>query len=176
MHEYVVPILSPAAPDARPAGALSLLQVIAGRDGIRPSEIADLQLVHPSLVTRQVRELEDAGYAQVTADPADGRSWLVALTPAGQEETRRLQQVGLDRFALFVVDWDPGEVRALTGLLDKLRSSMAAVSEREQRLPARRERPGMAGPRAAPPRDEEAGVTGGQAIVSVADRPRAVCC
>ncbi len=128
------------------AGALSLLQVIAERDGIRPSEIADLQLVHPSLVTRQVRELEDAGYAQVTADPADGRSWLVTLTPAGQEETRRLQQVGLDRFALFVADWDPGEVRALTGLLDKLRSSMAAVSERERRLPARRERPGMARP------------------------------
>jgi hypothetical protein len=30
------------------AGALSLLQVIAARDGIRPSDIADLQLVHPS--------------------------------------------------------------------------------------------------------------------------------
>ena len=84
------------------AGALSLLQVIAGRDGIRPSDIADLQLVHPSLITRQVRELEEAGYAQVTGDPADGRSWLVALTPAGQDEMRRLQQVGLDRFALFV--------------------------------------------------------------------------
>jgi DNA-binding MarR family transcriptional regulator len=129
------------------AGALSLLQVIAGRDGIRPSEIADLQLVHPSLVTRQVRELEDAGYAQVTGDPADGRSWLVALTPAGQDEMRRLQQVGLDRFALFVADWEPGEVRALTGLLDKLRTSMVAVGEREQRPPARRERPGTAGRR-----------------------------
>jgi DNA-binding MarR family transcriptional regulator len=126
------------------AGALSLLQVIAGRDGIRPSEIADLQLVHPSLVTRQVRELEDAGYAQVTGDPADGRSWLVALTPAGQDEMRRLQQVGLERFALFVADWEPGEVRALTGLLDKLRTSMVAVCEREQRPPARRERPGTA--------------------------------
>src|SRR5450755_2045799 len=129
------------------AGALSLLQVIAGREGIRPSEIAELQLVHPSLVTRQVRELEDAGYAQVTGDPADGRSWLVALTPAGQDEMRRLQQVGLDRFALFVADWEPGEVRALTALLDKLRTSMATVSEREQRPPARRERPGGAGRR-----------------------------
>ena len=128
------------------AGALSLLQVIAERDGIRPSEIADLQLVHPSLVTRQVRELEDAGYAQVTADPADGRSWLVTLTSSGQEEMRRLQQVGLDRFALFVADWDPGEVRTLTGLLDKLKSSMAAVSEREQQLPGRREQPGMTRP------------------------------
>jgi DNA-binding MarR family transcriptional regulator len=126
------------------AGALNLLQVIAGRDGIRPSEIADLQLVHPSLVTRQVRELEDAGYAQVTGDPADGRSWLVALTPAGRDEMRRLQQVGLDRFAMFVADWEPGEVRALTGLLDKLRTSMAAAGEREHRPPVRRARPGTA--------------------------------
>ncbi|MGO9292838.1 MAG: MarR family winged helix-turn-helix transcriptional regulator [Streptosporangiaceae bacterium] len=136
------------------AGALSLLQVIAGRDGIRPSDIADLQLVHPSLITRQVRELEEAGYAQVTADPADGRSWLVALTPAGQDEMRRLQQVGLDRFALFVAGWEPGEVRALTALLDKLRTSMAAVGEREQRPPARCERPGTAGRRRRASRPE----------------------
>lgn len=129
------------------AGALSLLQVIDGREGIRPSEIADLQLVHPSLVTRQVRELEDAGYVQVTGDPADGRSWLVTLTPAGRDETRRLQQVGLDRFALFVADWKPGEVRALAALLDKLRTSMAAVGEREQRPAPRRERPRTPGRR-----------------------------
>src|ERR1022692_2444173 len=129
------------------AGALSLLQVIAGRDGIRPSEIADLQLVPPSLVTRQVRELEDAGYAQVTGDPADGRSWLVALTPAGQDEMRRLQQVGLDRFALFVADWEPGEPRARTGVLDTLREARGAGGEREQPPPPRRERSGTAGRR-----------------------------
>ena len=57
---------------------------------------------------------------------------------------RRLQQAGLDRFALFVADWEPAEVRALTALLDKLRTSMAAVGEREQRPAARRERPGAA--------------------------------
>jgi DNA-binding MarR family transcriptional regulator len=122
------------------ASALSLLQVIGGRDGIRPSEIADHQLVHPSLVTRQVRDLEDAGYVQVAEDPADGRSWLVALTPAGGAELRRLQQVGLDRFALFVADWEPADVRMLTTLLEKLRKSMAAARERERRPAGRRNR------------------------------------
>jgi DNA-binding MarR family transcriptional regulator len=122
------------------AGALSLLQVIAGRDGIRPSQIADLQSVHPSLVTRQVRELEDAGYVQVVGNPADGRSWLVTLTPAGSAELGRLTQVGLDRFALFVADWEPGDVRALAELLDKLRTSMAAVGESERRTIGRRYR------------------------------------
>jgi DNA-binding MarR family transcriptional regulator len=113
------------------ASALSLLQVLAGRDGVRPSELADLQAVHPSLVTRQVRELEDTGYVQVAGDPADGRSWLVTLTPAGSEELRRLTEVGLDRFALFVADWSASEVQTLAALLTKLRESVAAAGERE---------------------------------------------
>jgi DNA-binding MarR family transcriptional regulator len=122
------------------AGTLSLLQLVAGRQPIRPSEIAEVQDVHPSLVTRQVRELEDAGHVQVAADPADGRSCLVTLTPAGTGELQRLTQVGLDRFALFVADWSPGDVRMLTTLLDKLRNSIAAVAaqEQEQRPAGRR--------------------------------------
>ena len=65
------------------AGTLSLLQLVASRQPLRPSEIAEVHGVHPSLVTRQVRELEDAGLVRVAADPADGRSCLVTLTPAG---------------------------------------------------------------------------------------------
>jgi DNA-binding MarR family transcriptional regulator len=114
------------------AGTLSLLQLIADQGAMRPSQIADLQEVHPSLVTRQVRELEDAGHVQVAADPADGRSCLVTLTPAGVEELKRLTQVGLDRFALFVADWQPGDVQMLTTLLDKLRHSITAVTAQEQ--------------------------------------------
>ena len=122
------------------ASTLSLLQVVAQHDAIRPTEIADQLQVHPSLVTRQIRELEDAGYAQVTEDPADGRSWLIMLTPAGSDEMSRLQQVGLDRFALFTADWEPSEVRMLAALLEKLTESMAAVAQRERRLAPRRER------------------------------------
>jgi DNA-binding MarR family transcriptional regulator len=114
------------------AGTLSLLQLLADRGAIRPSDIADAQDVHPSLVTRQVRELEDAGQVQVAADPADGRSCLVTLTPAGAGELNRLTQVGLDRFASFVADWQPEDVRTLTALLDKLRNSIAAVAAQEQ--------------------------------------------
>jgi hypothetical protein len=65
----------------------------------------------------------------------------VTLTPAGAGALQRLTQAGLDRFALFVADWEPGEVQTLAALLDKLRTSMAAVGEREQPPPARRERP-----------------------------------
>jgi DNA-binding MarR family transcriptional regulator len=117
------------------AATLSLLQVIAGHDGIRPSEIAELQQVHPSLVTRQLRELEGAGFVTTTTDPADRRSYLVTLEPAGSEELSRLEQFGLKRFALFVNGWEPHEVRTLTELLWKLQNSMATVSAQEQRRP-----------------------------------------
>lgn len=112
--------------------ALTLLQVLSTDHPVRPSEIAARRHVHQSLVTRQIREMEDAGYVKVTANPADGRSCLVSLTPAGTEQLRRLTQMGLDRFASFVCDWKVDEVRALTALLEKLHRSMAAVNSSEQ--------------------------------------------
>ena len=110
------------------ASSLNLLQVIASGEATRPSEIAVRQQVHQSAVTRQIREMEEAGYVAVTANPADGRSCLVALTPAGEQELVRLRTIGLERFGSFVRDWDPRDVRALTALIEKLQRSMAAVN------------------------------------------------
>ncbi len=119
------------------ASTLSLLQVVAGTPGIRPTEIAVAQDVHPSQVTRQVRELESDRLVRVTADPADRRSCRVTLTSAGVKEQARLTEDGLDRFALFVADWDREDVRMLTSLLEKLEASKAAVAA-QQRPPAGR--------------------------------------
>jgi DNA-binding MarR family transcriptional regulator len=120
------------------ASTLSLLQVINGKKGIRPSEIADVQQVHPSLVTRQIRDLEDAGLVNVAADPADRRSCLVTLLPAGSDELRRLEQFGLKRFEQIVRDWEPEDVRTLSDMLGKLRTSMTALTAQEERRPVGR--------------------------------------
>src|ERR1022692_4715985 len=64
------------------ASTLSLLQVIAAAPCIRPSEIASTQDVHPSQVTRQVRELESLGHVQmagVKASKDDVRAMVTAL-------------------------------------------------------------------------------------------------
>lgn len=115
------------------ASALALLWTIGAEGQARPSEIAEREQVHPSHVTRQIRELENQGYVTVKEDPTDRRAWLVSLTPEGMAETRRLQQIGLDRFALFVAEWDDAEVQQLTALLEKFTRATAAVAEREQR-------------------------------------------
>jgi DNA-binding MarR family transcriptional regulator len=120
------------------ASTLSLLQVVAAAPGIRPSQIASAQDVHPSQVTRQVRALESLGLVQVTADTADKRSCRVTLTAAGSAEAQSLTEVGLDRFASFVADWEPEEVRMLTSLLQKLEESKAAAAARRRPPPGRR--------------------------------------
>jgi len=120
------------------ASTLSLLQVIAATPGVRPSEIASAQNVHPSQVTRQVRDLESQGLLHVTADAADRRSCHVTLSSSGRRELRRLTEIGLDRFGTFVADWEPEEVRMLTSLLQKLEASKAAVAVQERPPAGRR--------------------------------------
>jgi DNA-binding MarR family transcriptional regulator len=115
------------------ASTLELLQAIGPRRQLRPSEIAAARGVHPSLVTRQVRTLEDAGYLEISPDSGDHRSCLVSLTPSGEAEMSRLQQVGLARFAAFVADWEPSEVRSLTALLRKLDNSKASTAAQTRR-------------------------------------------
>ncbi len=68
--------LDRARRERKGASTLSLLQVVDQRGAVRPTEIASVLQVHPSLVTRQLRELEDAGFTEVTGHPDDGtRGW-----------------------------------------------------------------------------------------------------
>ena len=126
------------------ASTLSLLQVITATPGIRPSEIASTQDVHPSQVTRQVRELESLGLVQVTADTADKRSCRVTLTTAGSDELQSLTEEGLDRFALFVADLgarrgtDADLAASETGRVQGGSRSPAAASARSSLGPADR--------------------------------------
>src|ERR1700722_6137744 len=120
------------------ASTLSLLQLIASVPGIRPADIATAQGVHPSQITRQVRELDSQGLVHVTPDPPGKRSCHVTLPTAGSDELHSLTEEGLDRFASFVADWEPEEVQMLTSLLQKLEESKAAAAARQRPPPGRR--------------------------------------
>jgi DNA-binding MarR family transcriptional regulator len=66
---------------------------------LRPTALAALLEVDLSVVSRQVRALEDAGFVGRSIDPADARAALVSVTPAGLEafqETQRRRTELLD--------------------------------------------------------------------------------
>ncbi|QUQ63311.1 MarR family winged helix-turn-helix transcriptional regulator [Kutzneria sp. CA-103260] len=124
--------LTRAAKQRPKASELRLLQAVAMHEGSRPSELAERLGVDRSLVTRQLRDLEDEGKVAVRPDPRDGRAFVAELTERGRQELTELTEFGMRRFEAFVADWDQAEVRELTRLLWKFEHSKAAVVEKEQ--------------------------------------------
>ena len=118
------------------AATLALLNIVAAHPKVRPSDIASALGVNQSSITRQMQKFEQRGFVSLTADPDDGRSCHLLLTPAGRTEVRRLQSIGLDRFALFVKDWDARDVQKLTHLLARFEMSKAAAGPHESRGPS----------------------------------------
>jgi MarR family len=132
------PPISTARGDGRPVEASSACSRWSPvTRGSRPAGAERLH-VDSSLAARRVRVCEDAGFVKVSPDPADRRSVLVAITPAGSEELRRLERPSLERIEMLVADWEPDQVRTLTGLLANLGTSVATLAARERRSRRRR--------------------------------------
>jgi len=107
------------------AAAMTLLQAVADAGPVRPSELAAHLGVTRASVTVQVRELGAAGSLELTPDPQDGRSVLIAVTPAGLDRLTALNERGVQRFTRFTAGWDVADIRELGRLLDKLEASIA---------------------------------------------------
>ena len=118
-----------AARKIKNASLLRLLQTIAAAEPVRPSELAAQLEVHQSLITRQIRELEEEGKVAVSADPHDGRAFVVGLTDVGRRQVTELTEIGIQRFLGFVRGWDPEEVREFTRLLWKFQETKAEFAE-----------------------------------------------
>jgi DNA-binding MarR family transcriptional regulator len=67
------------------------LATIERHGPLTPSELARLEQVQRPTATRTLGCLEREGLIDRTADPADGRSALVAVNGAGRERLRRLR-------------------------------------------------------------------------------------
>jgi DNA-binding MarR family transcriptional regulator len=92
------------------------------------SELAALLMLDGSTVTRQVSAMESRGQAARSADPDDGRAWLIDLTPAGRDEMRAIAAAGRMRFAGYTAEWQPEEVERFGALLQKFNTALATPS------------------------------------------------
>jgi DNA-binding MarR family transcriptional regulator len=69
----------------------SALATIARRGPMRVSEVAEIEGVNPTMLSRILGKLEDAGLVRRSPDPSDGRVSHVAATDAGAELHQRLR-------------------------------------------------------------------------------------
>ena len=97
------------------------------RDGpLTPSEVAEAERIQRPTATRIVARLEEAGLVRRTADPADGRSSLVAVTPEGRALLRSLRTRKTAYLAQRLSDLDDREVETLrraAAILERLLES-----------------------------------------------------
>ena len=62
----------------------SALASIEGHGPVTPSELANWERVQRPTITRVLTRLTELGLIERAADPADGRSTLVSITPSGR--------------------------------------------------------------------------------------------
>lgn len=100
--------------------SLALLALLDRRGQLRASVLADIARVDPSVVSRQVAHLVDAGLVERHPDPDDRRAQLLRLSPAG----RQVLADGRDRMLAVVeerlADWDAEELSHFAARLVRL--------------------------------------------------------
>ncbi|HEX3824523.1 MAG TPA: MarR family transcriptional regulator [Mycobacteriales bacterium] len=110
---------------------LSALGVIARRGPIRLSELAEYESVNPTMLSRLVAALDEAGLVRRRTDPADRRAGLLEVTATGRRthdrlraERGRVLTAGLERL-------DPEHVAAVEAALPALEALIEALSGRD---------------------------------------------
>lgn len=101
-------------------GAYKVFTTIVRRERVTLSALADSLMADKGQLSRTVRELEQLGFVSRTPDPDDGRSHLLAPTPAGLERLA-IARAPQEHSLLAALDaWDIDQIHDLTRLLHAL--------------------------------------------------------
>jgi DNA-binding MarR family transcriptional regulator len=103
-----------------------LLKQLFSEDQLSQTALLQRAGVDGAAVTRQMKQLEEAGVVTRRVDPRDNRFTLVALTPEGRQLVSRL----MERRAVFeahvMAGIDPSEIAIIRRGLSRVRANLAA--------------------------------------------------
>jgi DNA-binding MarR family transcriptional regulator len=108
--------------DLQPVGYKVLASIVRG-DASTAHELAELLSVDKSVVSRQVRALEEIGFVTSSVDARDARARVLAATPAAVEKVNELRRNNQNRLHAMLSSWELDDVRMFAELLGRLTSS-----------------------------------------------------
>ncbi|WP_327116549.1 MarR family winged helix-turn-helix transcriptional regulator [Streptomyces sp. NBC_01341] len=108
-----------------PGGSATVLTLLARYGEMRITRLAELLAVNMSVTSRHVTHAVENGWIERSPDPADKRSRILRLTPAGHELLDELTRRTTEIFAHHLIDWSDEEVGRLNTLLSRLRDSFS---------------------------------------------------
>ena len=100
--------------------ALRALERIAETGLSTPGQLATNMDLDPAIVTRLLRQLQDADLVTRTRSADDGRVSTVEITDAGREAFDRVREVIWDQVRRAISSWPEAELEALATLLSRL--------------------------------------------------------
>ncbi|MEU3981452.1 MarR family transcriptional regulator [Streptomyces sp. NPDC026672] len=106
-----------------PAGSAAVLTLLGRHGAMRMSKLAELLAVDMSVTSRHVTHVVQRGWIERSPDPADGRSRILRLTPAGEDLLGELSRRSTALLAERLSDWTDEEVDDLIRLMSRLRES-----------------------------------------------------
>lgn len=112
--------------------AYQALWRIVDEGPLRPTTLAGLLEVDLSVVSRQVRALEDVGFVQRQTDPADARASLVSATASGRDAFERTRQQRIEVLDEVLEGWPDDERACFVALLGRFNDQLEAAIARRQ--------------------------------------------
>ena len=106
-----------------PSGAVAVLALLDRHGVMRMSRLAELLAVDMSVTSRHVAHVAGRGWIERLPDPADKRSRILSLTPAGRTRLDELYLATTQLLADRLGHWSDDEVGQLIQLLNRLRES-----------------------------------------------------
>ncbi|MER6272015.1 MULTISPECIES: MarR family transcriptional regulator [Streptomyces] len=110
-------------PPECPTGSAAVLTLLGRHGSMRMSKLAELLAVDMSVTSRHVAHVAERGWIERSSDPADKRSRILHLTPAGEATLEELSRRSTELLAERLGDWSDEEVDQLIRLMTRLRDS-----------------------------------------------------
>ena len=106
-------------PDLQPA-AYKLLSTIVRLGSANAHVLAEMFEMDKSVVSRQVRLLEELGLVETRADERDGRVRVLVATPVAEERIREVRARNQQRLRGVLLDHPEAELRGFAHLLRRI--------------------------------------------------------
>jgi DNA-binding MarR family transcriptional regulator len=110
-------------PHECPSGSAAVLTLLGRHGAMRMSKLAELLAVDMSVTSRHVAHVAERGWIERSPDPADKRSRILHLTPAGEATLQDLFRRSTELLTERLSDWSDEEVDQLIRLMTRLRDS-----------------------------------------------------
>jgi DNA-binding MarR family transcriptional regulator len=110
---------------------LSALGVIARQGPIRLSDLAEIESMNPTMLSRVVAALGEAGLVRRRTDPDDRRAGLIEVTATGRRTHDRLRAERGKALTAGLTGLAPAEVAAVEAALPALEALIDAMGRRD---------------------------------------------